>query len=263
MADYGRQIIGNTGIPLYVECDGLGEWAPIGISIDWSTVAAPGSDVTIQPQGTTVKAGQKYLRHGQVVTRITNQPVQTITQSAALSAGTFTLSGYRLDTGAYVTTAALAYNVSAANMLAALQDIAVFNDTPIAISGGGASPWVITSPLGLLTITPTGIVGGTLSNAVTTAVGNYGMYGPYDSAATDGRQTLTPGQCWIINSLVIQNGILGTVTTLPSNHPGVLGGGDVWKARVLATSGTHSLAAGPTYTELQAAMPRLRYCGNF
>jgi hypothetical protein len=35
-------------------------------------------------------------------------------------------------------------------------------------------------------------------------------------------------------------------------------GGAVFKARLKATAGTHSLANGPTYTELLAALPRLQ-----
>jgi hypothetical protein len=32
-----------------------------------------------------------------------------------------------------------------------------------------------------------------------------------------------------------------------------------WKARLLMTTGTHSLAAGPTVSEVEAAFPRVRY----
>jgi hypothetical protein len=38
-----------------------------------------------------------------------------------------------------------------------------------------------------------------------------------------------------------------------------LNGGLVWRERILATNGTASLAAGPTFTALEAVMPRLRY----
>jgi hypothetical protein len=44
-----------------------------------------------------------------------------------------------------------------------------------------------------------------------------------------------------------------------SDHGGVaIYGGLIWKARLIATAGTHSLANGPTYTELLAALPRLQ-----
>jgi hypothetical protein len=44
-----------------------------------------------------------------------------------------------------------------------------------------------------------------------------------------------------------------------TNHPPVLVGGLVWKSRILATTGSASLAAGPTFTALEAALPRLDY----
>jgi hypothetical protein len=37
--------------------------------------------------------------------------------------------------------------------------------------------------------------------AVTVAGTASGKYGPYDSAATDGRQTLTRGECFILDEL--------------------------------------------------------------
>src|SRR4051794_40270765 len=100
--------------------DGNPEWGPVGISIDWSTVAAVGADTTIPIEGVTVKNGQKYLRYGQALTRISAANVQTVTLTNTPTGGTFTLSGYRLDTGAYVITAPVAYNATAAVLLAAL-----------------------------------------------------------------------------------------------------------------------------------------------
>lgn len=259
--DYGRQIIGNSGIPVFVEADGSGEYMPIGITLDWGTVTAVGSDTLVNPEAVTVKNGQKYLPHGQVLTRITNTPVQTITMTG--TGGTFYLSGYRIDTGGYVTVGPLAYNISLANLLAALQAQTAFGPVPATVTGTAATSYVITSPIALMSIDPSGLTGGTATIALTTAVGNYGYYGPYDPAASDGRQTLTRGQCCILNSLITQNGVTGALTQLPSNHPGVLVGGLLWKARIKATNGTHSLAAGPTFTEFEAAFPRVSYAGSF
>lgn len=264
MADYGRQIIGNTGIPVFVEADGQGEYSPIGITLDWTTVVAPGADVLVMPQGLTVKAGQKYLQFGQILTRITNTPVQTLTLTGA-TGGTFTLNGYRTDTGVNVTTGALAYNITTAALLAALQAPTMFGPTPITVTGTPGASYVITSPLSLMTVNGAALTGTTPTAALvlTTAVGNYGYYGPYDPTASDGRQTLTRGQVKILNNIVLQNGIMGNVTNLASNHPGVLIGGCVWKARLIATLGTASLAAGPTFAALEAVMPRLTYAGSF
>jgi hypothetical protein len=86
-----------------------------------------------------------------------------------------------------------------------------------------------------------------------------GKYGPYDAAATDGRQTLARGRCSILNETVLENGPLPGLPAPPSDHPAVLEGGLVWRTRLLATTGTASLAAGPTFTALEGALPRLRY----
>jgi hypothetical protein len=264
MADYGRQIIGNTGYPVFVEATGQGEFMPVGVTIDWSLVAALGADTTINPVGVTLKSGQKYLPHGQVITRVTAAPVQTITIGGTGVGGTWTATGYRLDTGALVTLSGLAFNISLANLLAALQAPTAFGPVVAAVTGTPGTSYVITGAIPLLTVNGAGLTGTspTIANVLTTPVANTGMYGPYDPAATDGRQTLTRGQCAILNSMLVQNGVVG-FTNLPSNHPGVLVGGSVWKARLKATFGTASLAAGPTFANLETAFPRLEYAGNF
>jgi hypothetical protein len=79
-----------------------------------------------------------------------------------------------------------------------------------------------------------------------------GLFGPYDFAAVDGRATLPPGRVFVLNNTVKEN-------DRASDHGGVaIYGGLIWKARLIATAGTHSLANGPTYTELLAALPRLQ-----
>lgn len=85
-----------------------------------------------------------------------------------------------------------------------------------------------------------------------------GKYGPYDPAASDGREILKRGDCYILNESWLEAPLFG-IATGQNAHPPVLEGGLVWKARLLATTGTHSLAAGPTFTELEAVFPRLRY----
>lgn len=68
---FGRQVHETTGRPIMVTADGQPDWKAGGITIDWSTVAAvSGSDVTT-PDGRVVKIGEKYLRYGQVLNRIT------------------------------------------------------------------------------------------------------------------------------------------------------------------------------------------------
>jgi hypothetical protein len=73
---------------------------------------------------------------------------------------------------------------------------------------------------------------------------------------------LTRSAIGILNETVMQNGVLG-FTVLDTSHKGIIVGGRVFKKRVLATTGTHSLAAGPTYAELETAMPRISWVQMF
>ena len=80
-----------------------------------------------------------------------------------------------------------------------------------------------------------------------------GKYGPYDPTALDGRQNLTRGLCWIVERTVTNDDPHG-------DYPPVIDGGTVWLARLLQSgTGAHSLAAGPTKAELEAAFPGLQY----
>jgi hypothetical protein len=69
---YGRNLLTTDVIaPTRVTTDGEPEYKTGGITIDWSTVAAvAGSDVNL-PDGSIIRVGTKYLRYGQVVTKIT------------------------------------------------------------------------------------------------------------------------------------------------------------------------------------------------
>lgn len=72
MASFGRNTVGvATGNPIMVSADGLtGEFKHAGVTIDWATVTAVGSDTTLT-DGTVVKSGDKYLRYGTVLDVIT------------------------------------------------------------------------------------------------------------------------------------------------------------------------------------------------
>lgn len=156
MSSFGQTTITTVGRAPQVSADGRPEVKQIGVTIDWSLIAAvSGSDVTLN-DGVTVKVGEKYLRYGQVICQVT--------------------------TG--------------------------------------------------------------------------GKYASYDPDATDGREALDPGETFVLNRTVKEN-------DSKSDHAGVaIYGGPVFKDRVLATAGTHSLADGPTYAELLAALPRLQFVIN-
>jgi hypothetical protein len=130
---------------------------------------------------------------------------------------------------------------------------------------GGA--YIVTFPAGsgnvtALTTTATSLTGGAQTATVATATGGdaTGTYGPYSSAATDGRQNLARGLCYILNESVLETGPLG-LSEAPSSHPGVFDGGRVWRAR-LKIGGANVTSIGgnqPTVAAFEAAFPRIRY----
>lgn len=152
-----KPLTGSSGQPVQLTYDGHPEWLGGSITIDWTTVAAPGSPVVLAADEITVPAGSKFLALGQFLCQITAT----------------------------------------------------------------------------------------------------GLYGPFDPAAGDGRQTPTTGKCGLLNRTIIQNGILG-ITAVNNDNTNVVVGGRVWEARLIQSGvGTHSLAAGPTRAELLAVLPRL------
>jgi hypothetical protein len=85
-----------------------------------------------------------------------------------------------------------------------------------------------------------------------------GKYGPYDPAASDGRQTITIGKCFVLNNTVLELNPAG-LTTHDNVHRGGVDGGRVWEERLIQSgTATHTLALGPTRAELLAALPRLK-----
>lgn len=72
MGSYGPKSLSlKTSNGLRLSCDGAPEWRSTGITIDWSLVAAvSGSPVTLK-DGLVIPIGEKYLRYGQVLARVT------------------------------------------------------------------------------------------------------------------------------------------------------------------------------------------------
>lgn len=157
MSTFGRRVLGQTGHMVQVSADEEAEMRAGGVTMDWATVAAATADTTTTDQ-TLVRAGQKFLRFGQVICLITAS----------------------------------------------------------------------------------------------------GMFGPFDPAASDGRQSLGRGKTYIVNETTLMD--IGTfIPAGASDHPPALEGGKVWKDRIIATNGTASLAAGPAFADLEVAMPLLSY----
>lgn len=76
-----------------------------------------------------------------------------------------------------------------------------------------------------------------------------GKYCPYLSTATDGRQTLTRGSCYLLNQTVL-------LSDLHSDHTPVFYGGLVWGERIAA------IAANPAFATLAAVLTRLQNADN-
>ncbi len=70
MSTYGTRTTDTIGRAVRVSADGCPRRKAGGLSIDWDTVAAVAEETALA-DGTLVKAGDKYLRYGQIVTRIT------------------------------------------------------------------------------------------------------------------------------------------------------------------------------------------------
>jgi hypothetical protein len=71
-------------------------------------------------------------------------------------------------------------------------------------------------------------------------------FGPYSQTATDGRQDLTPGDCFLLPYTVVDN-------DPASDHPGVIDAGDVFPERIT------DLTANPDISDLRAAFPRVQW----
>lgn len=69
--EFGRTALaGGTGRLVQLSADGRPEWKAVGVSIDWATVPAAGSNTTLA-DGTEILAGEKYLEVGTPIDRIT------------------------------------------------------------------------------------------------------------------------------------------------------------------------------------------------
>lgn len=324
------------------------EWLMGGVTFDWSLVTAVAVDTTY-PDGRVVRAGQKALRYGQFVTRITGGGAAVATLNNTPTGGTFTLSVTAAGTtstttaiaynaigstvqaailalpnvattvtgtpgtsylivlppwlqdgvisigtasltggsatlagntisvtatggtltvtvtviGNAQTTSALAFNASLATVTAAINGLSsVGASATVTGSASGPYTFAFPAPMGGVTVTGNGasLTGSGSQPTVTVATSSDGLsrwFGPFDPSASDGRQTLHRGDIGLVNRTIVQGGSLG-LNEVDDTHFGVIVGGHVYIGLVIQ-SGTagHSLTAGPTQAELEAAMPTL------
>ncbi len=265
MSSLGTVTVDQIGRPIYVSADGKPEYKTRGITFDWSLVAAVAQDTTL-PDDTVVKSGSKYIRFGQVVCRVGTAEVQTYTWTGGPTAGAAVLTFPAAADRLAESTTPLAFNATAAQVQAALEALphVGVGGAVVSVAGAGSagSPYVFTvtfaRALGNIaqptqTNTFSGGTTPTATIATTTPGVGSNKFGPYDPAQSDGRQTLARGDSFIINATHLESSVGSDFV------PGAIEGGQLFKQRVLMTQGTHSLAAGPTQTEVEAAFPRVRW----
>lgn len=268
---FGRNVLGSTGrdVPVIADLANVG-WKAGGIAVDWSVVTAVSADTTL-PDDTVVPNGQKYLRFGQLMCLIGKAEVQTVTFTGGPTSGNAVMTLPADGDFAAQVAAAVPFNASAQAVADALNALGRIGPNGVSVSRSGAGsagdPYIYTitwqrkfANVPQLTST-NDFAGGTTpttTHATSTAGTGNGKFGPYDPAATDGRQTLSRGDCWILNKTVLQNNPVG-LNVHNSDSPAVFESGRVFKSRLLMTSGAHALAAGPTVTEFEAAFPGIQY----
>jgi hypothetical protein len=251
---YGAQILAAQDV----------RWLPIGATLDWNLVAAVNADTTL-PDTQLILNGWRYLRYGQFMTRVTLAAAKILTITGSPTGGTFTIAVTNSATGASTTqtTAGIAPTATGSDVKAALELLNVVGTGNATVTGNAGGPYYITfAPiLGTTTVTTANTFTGGSSPASAFSSGGGGLsrsFGPYDPSATDGRQNINRGDCFLLNRTKLMGGSL-QLPLQDDIHTGeCVIGGTVWGAAVIATTGTHSLAAGPTWTELLAALPDLR-----
>lgn len=264
MSTLGRQLLDTTGRPVEVSADGAPEMKGRGVTIDWSTFAAAGADAVLADD-TPVKTGDKFARYGQVICMIGVAEVDTVEFTGGPTSGSavLTMPATATEDAASVT---VAYNATAAVVQAAFEALPRVGPGGVVVTRAGAgsagSPYVYTFTWArrfgnLAAITQTNTFAGGTSPTVTVGESTAGTtgagkYGPYDPAATDGRQTLARGECAFFNRTVLEK-------ELASDHQAAAEGGKMWKQRLLITTGSASLAAGPTVANFETAFPRVSY----
>jgi hypothetical protein len=272
---YGQRELGTTGRQIQVIADLHDvKWKTGGITIDWATVTAVGAD-TVLDEGITLPNGKKFLRYGQIMCRIGIAEVGTLTLTGGPTAGAaiFQLPAVGTDMAENFT---VNFDDTAAEVQATVNALGRIvrlggPEAAVARSGAGTNgdPYIysITWP-DLLGNVPTILLvshtftGGTTPTGTpgTTTQGDAssGKYGPYDPAASDGRQTLARGKAFILNESVLEEGLPGFVNLWPTDHQAVLEGGRLFEARILKTAGSASLAAGPTHANFLTTFPEAK-----
>jgi hypothetical protein len=253
---YGAQVIAsNNPNPFGI---------PGGATIDWNLFSPLGSPLTL-PDTELMLTGWRFARYGQIFCRVTNGAANVLTLTGA-TGGTFVINVTNSvdQSSATQTTAAIPFNATALVVKAALEALFIVGTGNTAVTGPSGGPYNITFAgiLGTTTVTVTSsLTGSSPTAAFTTGAGGIPRsFGPYDPSATGtGRDVLNIGDCFILNRTKVMGGSL-QLPLQDDMHTGeCVVRGSIWGAKVLAVpaGGTPSLANGPTWTALKAAMPML------
>jgi hypothetical protein len=259
MPSYGRQVLTTTGIPVMVLANLEDvDWKPGGITIDWSLVTAVTADTTLA-DGTVIPNGQKGIEFGTILCDTGIAEAETLTITA--TSGTYTL------TGNGNVSAAIAYNATSAVVQGVVRSLGGAYANAL-VTGAAGGPYTITFERGQgdvanLVGTSIDLAGGAATAVVTTgtAGAGTGKFAAFDSGASDGRQTLARGHCFILNETVLQTGAQGIVG-IASDNPAVFAGGLVWKARLkIGSINPVYLGSGnqPTVAAFETAFPKITY----
>lgn len=253
MGSYGRNVIATTGNPVRVIADGRTDgFKARGVTIDWSTVTAVAADTTLT-DGTVVKSGDKYLRYGTILDLIATAEVQTIDLSGGddPTGGTFTIT-YDGET-----TAAIAYNASAAAVQAALEALPNVNQGDVVVTKAGfVYTLTFAGVLGnvpVVTVDDGELTSGgaiTVTIATGTAGAGTGLYGPVDTTASDGRQAMARGESFILDRTVV-------LSALGSDHPPVFDRGTIYRNRLVVNEYVGGVNA-PTLANVLTAFPGIQ-----
>lgn len=166
------------------------------------------------------------------------------------------------------TTAGIAFNATAATLQAAIVGLPNVGAGNATVSGSAGGPFTITyaSSIGTVTTTANGAsltgAGAQPTATVTSnlAGGQTGAFGPYLSSATDGRQSLNRGDCYILDSTWRDTPNLA-FPNQGTAHPPVFDGGRIDIKKMVLSTGQGSNAlpagypAGPTLSAFLAAFP--------
>lgn len=262
---YGRTVLtNNSAFNTRVSADGSPKYKSGGVTLDWSTVTALGSDTTY-PDGSVIRSGNKVLRYGQILCKITGA-TNTATITGIPTGGTFTLTVTNPQ-GDAQTTGTIAYNAASATVQTAVAALSNVGSGNVTVTGSAGGPYTFTfnTALGTMTVAlgTNSLTGGTAPSVTIGASlasgSTVGYFGPYDPDATDGRATLSRGDCFILDQLTLQYSS-GASSLSPSNDQigGVFEAGEVWIDRVLHSGvATHTKALGPTLAEVLAAFPTI------